>query len=742
MPSDAPNPGRSFPGAMGPGTTTPGGRYGKLLVVSSLEDDEEKVGTLRWALEQDYPRFIVFSVGGVIKLKENLQIKNKCFTVAGHSAPPPGITIAGASLRISTSDAVMRYVRLRSGDGGCTRALYMDDRQCNCERDGDVLTVQGGEGDGKSLQRVVIDHISAAWSLDETISPQLLESFTMSYCHLTQALHNGCHEEDERGKGPDLTQKGDHYEVNRRRDGDRRRSLSVNNHGYGTLATKFNGGDQMAFHHNLWSHMRGRVPKISNQPTGSKNPGESRFSIINNVIYGGDSGGPYTDGNEDKSYGVRSDWIGNVREYVDKMHSAEGEKTMKIIDDDPKYIKAGSNDKIYAKDNMEKHKDKWNPRGSDQKTLFGKDGASLQSKPYGTSYGWEIVPDSTAQDAYADVLAHAGVWNLPDRVDAASFRLIKDHREVRIDAPGGCCVKRDCHGSRVVDKSDCGDDWEGCPMVDKDDCKLAPCAENYFEDSSKCSGDNSGNGITDQAIDDLNKDLSSGTGVDWESKYGRSQDFSLLEAELEKCPFPTKGGHCLDNPSPSPPPSPSPSPSPAPPTACTFSDGNTEIRRRISKTCTELKERGECEKWGGFSARRRGDGGSVADTCAETCFGNCRGSTPTCSDGNTEIRRRISKTCTELKERGECEKWGGFSARRRGDGGSVADTCAETCFGNCRGSTPTCSDGNTEIRRRVSKTCAELKNAGECNSKGGASARRRGDGGRTLDTCSCTCGFS
>lgn len=138
----------AFPGAEGGGAYTFGGRGGKVYVVTSLEDSGP--GTLREAVEAGGARTIVFNVAGVIHLEKPLSIRAPYVTIAGQTAPGDGICIAGESLLIDTHDVVLRFLRFRRGAVDVTR------------RDDAI----GGEPMGN----VMIDHVSASWGLDETIS--------------------------------------------------------------------------------------------------------------------------------------------------------------------------------------------------------------------------------------------------------------------------------------------------------------------------------------------------------------------------------------------------------------------------------------------------------------------------------------------------------------------------------------------------------------------------------------------
>ncbi|HEX8018269.1 MAG TPA: polysaccharide lyase [Flavobacterium sp.] len=138
----------AFPGAMGGGAQTPGGRGGKIFVVTSLEDSGK--GTFREALEAVGARTVVFNVSGIIRLKKPITVRAPYITIAGQTAPGDGICVAGESVLLDTHDIIIRYMRFRRGETEVTR------------RD-DALG-------GNVIGNVIIDHCSMSWGLDENIS--------------------------------------------------------------------------------------------------------------------------------------------------------------------------------------------------------------------------------------------------------------------------------------------------------------------------------------------------------------------------------------------------------------------------------------------------------------------------------------------------------------------------------------------------------------------------------------------
>ncbi|MBA0882136.1 thrombospondin type 3 repeat-containing protein [Flavobacterium undicola] len=138
----------AFPGAEGGGEFTPGGRGGKVFVVSSLEDSGP--GTFREACEAVGARIIVFNVSGIIKLKKRISMRAPYVTIAGQTAPGDGICIAGETLEVDTHDVIIRHMRFRRGATDVSR------------RD-DALG-------GNVIGNVIVDHCSVSWGLDENIS--------------------------------------------------------------------------------------------------------------------------------------------------------------------------------------------------------------------------------------------------------------------------------------------------------------------------------------------------------------------------------------------------------------------------------------------------------------------------------------------------------------------------------------------------------------------------------------------
>ncbi|MCX6954689.1 MAG: pectate lyase [Verrucomicrobia bacterium] len=173
-------------------TETRGGAGGRVIRVTTLAADGPD--SLAAALATPGPRVIEFAVGGVIDLAEHsLKLTEPSVTVAGETAPSPGITLTNGDLSIVTHDVIVRHLRIRAGAG--TRA-----KKSGWEVDG--LTTGGGAYD------VIVDHCSLAWSTDENLSASgppfkgatpeewrqnTSHRITFSHCIVGEGLYDSTH---------------------------------------------------------------------------------------------------------------------------------------------------------------------------------------------------------------------------------------------------------------------------------------------------------------------------------------------------------------------------------------------------------------------------------------------------------------------------------------------------------------------------------------------------------------------
>jgi pectate lyase len=172
----------AFPGAEGFGSSTEGGRGGKVLYVTTLSDSG--TGSLRSALEASGPRLVLFRVAGTITLQDDIRIKEPFLTIAGQTAPGDGVEVKGAMLKIKTHDVIIRYLKVRPGD------------QPNSSNpaDRDALTLSGIKAE---VYNIVIDHCSLVWGPDIGGLSMLINvhDVTVQNCILGEGLYLSNHPE-------------------------------------------------------------------------------------------------------------------------------------------------------------------------------------------------------------------------------------------------------------------------------------------------------------------------------------------------------------------------------------------------------------------------------------------------------------------------------------------------------------------------------------------------------------------
>lgn len=363
----------AFPGAEGYGKYTVGGRGGKVYVVTTLEDYDKGEtpieGSFRRAVEKKGARTVVFAVAGNIMLKRKLDITKDSITIAGQTAPAPGICVGGHPVRIKASNVIIRYVRFRMSDIN--------------KEENDALSSTASTEKG-IFNNIIIDHCSISWSTDECASFYGNENLTFQWNIVSESLRNSIHV-----KG---------------------------NHGYGGIW----GGKGASYHHNLLAHHDSRNPRFDH-------PGVTDISGVidfrNNVIYNWGA---------NSSYGGQRRTINIVNNYYKPGPATTKSKRSRIFAPElrigdkiygyGKYYVNGN----YMDGDKKCSKNNW-ARGvqlskkTDDPLVFSYDTIRLKEQlPYAE------LPYTSAEDAYEQVLLNAGVSLYRDPIDT---RIVEEVRE-------------------------------------------------------------------------------------------------------------------------------------------------------------------------------------------------------------------------------------------------------------------------------------------------------------------------
>ena len=385
-----------FPGAEGFGTRTVAGRGGKVIEVTSLADDG--AGTLRAAVNDTSPRIIVFCVAGTIELKSELQILHPFVTLAGQTAPAGGICIKGAGITVITHDVLIQHIRVRPGNKGPVDADVND-----------AISMLGRHAGSDGAYNVVVDHVSASWGEDETVSTWYgAHDITISWCIISEALNRSRHRKRTHSAG-----------------------LLIGDSSY-----------HVSVHHNLLAHNDFRNPLISKGGT---------HDFVNNVIY---NWGVLPAEIGDYDSNTFLNFVGNY--FIPGPSTQAGPYEILFPEGNPR---------IYVEGNLGPHRpdtniDEWSLVGFG----WGEEGVAPEKYRSFTKFTTAPVTTASAAEAMEEVLAGAGA-RAPQR-DAIDRRVVDDVKKGTgsiIDSPddvGG--YPKLASGTPPIDSDHDGmpDDWE------------------------------------------------------------------------------------------------------------------------------------------------------------------------------------------------------------------------------------------------------------------------------------------
>ncbi|MDD5062543.1 MAG: FlgD immunoglobulin-like domain containing protein [Candidatus Marinimicrobia bacterium] len=415
----------AFPGAEGSGRFAWGGRGGAVYEVTNLNNSGP--GSIVEAVSQSY-RTVVFRVSGTIELGSVILKPKSGITIAGQTAPGDGICIKGR-IQINNNNIIIRYLRVRVDAGAANSS-------------GDAIDISSGKN-------IIIDHVSASYARDEGISCQeTSDSVTVQWCFISE-------------------------------------SLTFESHSYGSLV-RGDKGDQKSYHHNLYAHCNGRLPRPGNYTASSLDSLGLLFDFRNNVVYNWAGSSPGYNADSDPI--SRYNFIGNV--YIPGPESSTGQYLFK---EDAK------NSYAYFADNMFNGvipEDQWqlvrfNGFTTDQINSYKQRSYLIPMEPVATT---------SPEQAYNDVLAAAGCsYPLRDTIDR---RIVQDvinrtgHSIANTsDQPeGGWPLLSSLPAPTDADHDGLPDVWEITHDLDPEDSTDG----NLFDESGYTMLENYLNGLVEQ----------------------------------------------------------------------------------------------------------------------------------------------------------------------------------------------------------------------------------------------------
>jgi hypothetical protein len=385
----------AFPGAQGGGMYSFGGRGGRVIVVSTLDDSGP--GSFREALESAGPRIVVFNVAGIIHLKDRIRVRAPYITIAGSTAPGDGVCIAGNTVELETHDVIVRHMRFRRG------ATDPADRNDSFG--------------GNPVGNIMIDHVSASWGLDEDMSiyrhmytpPGADKELKLPTVNIT--IQNSIFSE----------------------------ALNTFHHAFGSTI----GGYNSTFHHNLWASNSGRNPSVGMIYD---------FTFVNNVVFnwrhrttdGGDHRSFYTIINNYYKPGPATPKDQPISHRILK---PEARRAKPPVDEFGKAYVHGN----VVEGNKTVTADNWaggvqifdrgdEPKGTTPERIQELLDGIRADKPYPHAY----LEIQSAEDAYKTVLATAGA-TLPKR-DPVDARVVESVRTGEVTAKAGPDDAKDMAG--------------------------------------------------------------------------------------------------------------------------------------------------------------------------------------------------------------------------------------------------------------------------------------------------------
>ncbi|MCR4264182.1 MAG: dockerin type I domain-containing protein [Candidatus Roizmanbacteria bacterium] len=396
----------SFPGAEGFGAQSIGGRGGKVIEITNLNDSG--TGSLRACVDATGARTCVFRVSGTIQTTSIITIKNPYITIAGQSAPGQGIMLKAApsygkgSLAIRTHDVIIRHIRFRTGPS----------TDSSPERRG--ITVESASSTNTPYN-IILDHVSISWATDDNLTLiDGVRNFTVQWSIISEALDNSTHTEGAHSKGFAIS---------------------------GKMFNSSTHTENVSVHHNLLAH---------NSDRNVRHAAWGIVDMVNNIVYDWDVSAIEANDGQTK---VPMNIVSNYFKLPSVLSS--GSVAPEVIVDDGEGNGGAS---IYVFGNIGPH------RSSDSLSQDLIVYSASRSYIVPTKFSTPAITTSTASQAYANVLAQAGA-RLPyfDTVDQRIINEVQNATGRIIDDPsdvGGWPVIQSVIVDNDADNDGMDDPWE------------------------------------------------------------------------------------------------------------------------------------------------------------------------------------------------------------------------------------------------------------------------------------------
>jgi pectate lyase len=378
----------AFPGAEGYGKYASGGRGGRIIEVTTLEDRDRygniAPGSFREALstEGDDPITIVFRVSGIIELNGELKSKRSNMTIAGQTAPGDGICFKDASIKLSGNNLIIRYLRFRPGDE--TREQVSG------------LNIE-------NAKNIIIDHCSMSWSIEENATFYDNKYTTVQWCIISESLYDSYHSKGARGYAGQW------------------------------------GGQYATYHHNLIAHNRSRSPRINGCRSHDT---VALLDFRNNVIYNWGSSGAIYGGEVEIYYEDPENPGTNLAlchtTFVNNYYQPGPATSGTLLFAAPSYVSEGNTAQGYAGWYFSGNYMEGTDGGMNDDNWLGVDGSrvgGIENIKSTTEFVAEAVTTESAMEAFVSVLEKAGAI-MPER-DTVDARIVAETRgEIAVTGDG------------------------------------------------------------------------------------------------------------------------------------------------------------------------------------------------------------------------------------------------------------------------------------------------------------------